>query len=110
MEQKKNLPSEHLIKPLIKLIIAIQLQILRHILMQNLWHDMSEARILKQKVKKNNEKVYYTNEEVMELLNISRRTLQTLRSEGRIGFVKAHKTIRYSKEDIDCLKEARSEK
>jgi len=110
MEQKKNLPTEHLIKPLIKLIIAIQLQILRHILMQNLWHDMSEARFLKQKIKNNKEKVFYTIDEVMELLNISRRTLQTLRQEGKIKFVKAHNTVRFSKDDIECFKEARVEK
>ena len=107
MEQKKNPSVDQSIRPLLKLILDTQLEILGHLLMQNLWHDMSEARILKQKIKKKKEKEFYTMDEVMELLNISRRTLQTLRSEGRIGYVKAHKTIRYSKEDIDGLKEGR---
>ena len=107
MEQKKNLSSEHLIKPLIKLIIAIQLQILRHILMQNLWHDMSEARFLKQKLKINKEKVFYTNEEVIELLRISRRTLYSFRKEGKIRSIKTENTIRYLKKDIEEFKEAR---
>jgi excisionase family DNA binding protein len=107
MEQKKNPSVDQSIRPLLKLILDTQLEILGHLLMQNLWHDMSEARILKQKKKNNKETEYYTNEEVMELLNISRRTLQTLRSEGRIGYVKAHKTIRYSKDDIDVLREAK---
>jgi len=107
MEQKKNLPSEHLIKPLIKLIIAIQLQILRHILMQNLWHDMSEARTTARQSIKNIEKEFYTTEDVMEMLSVSKRTLFTLRNEGKIGFVRVHNTIRYSKTDIEIFKESR---
>jgi len=47
-------------------------------------------------------------DEVMELLNISRRTLQTLRHEGKIGFVRHHNTIRFSKENIDSFKETGS--
>ena len=108
MEQKKNPAVDQSIKPLLKLILDTQLEILGHLLMQNLWHDMSEARILKQKIKKKKEKEFYTMEEVMELLNISRRTLQTLRHEGKIGFVRHHNTIRFSKENIDSFKEAGS--
>ena len=110
MEQKKNLIVDNSIKPMIKLVLDVQLEILHHLLNQNLWHDMSEARFLKQKIKNNKEKVFYTIDEVMELLNISRRTLQTLRQEGKIKFVKAHNTVRFSKDDIECFKEARVEK
>ena len=109
MEQKKNLTVDNSIKPMIKLVLDIQLEILHHLLMQNLWHDMSEARFLKQKLKNNKEKEFYTTEEVMELLQISRRTLLTLRSEGKLGFVRHHNTIWFSKEDIVRFKEARGE-
>jgi len=109
MEQKKNLSVDYSIKTLIKLAIDIELEILGHLLMQNLWHDMSEARLLKQKLKNNKEKVFYTIDEVMELLNISQRTLQTLRQEGKIKCVKVHNTVRFSKEDIECFKELRYE-
>jgi len=105
MEQKKNQPIDDSIKPLIKLILDIQLEILHHLLMQNLWHDVSEARILKQLPVKNKEKLFYTTEDVMEILRISRRTLQYLRKKGEIGFVKVHNTIRFSKEDIETFKE-----
>ena len=110
MEQKKNLTVDNSIKSLIKLLLDIELEILRHLLMQNLWHDVSEARLSKQLPIKNKEKLFYTTEEVMELLSISRRTLQTLRNEGKIGFVKVYNTIRFSKEDIERFKvEARGE-
>jgi len=108
MEQKKNLTSDYLIKPLIKLVISLQLQILREILMLHLLHYSSMPRVSTFQNKKSREKEFYTNEEVMEMFNISRRTLQTLRTEGKIGFVKSYKTIRYSKMDIDCFKEAGS--
>ena len=109
MEQKKNPAVDQSIRPLLKLILDTQLEILGHLLMQNLWHDMSEARILKQKIKNNKVKEYYTTEEVMELLRISRMTLVKLRSEGKIGFVKVHNTIRFSKEDIDGFKDRNEE-
>jgi len=105
MEKKKNLPADNSIKPLIKLIIKLQLEILRQLLWQNLWHDQSEARIAKQLPIKKNEKLFYTTEDVMEMLCVSRRTLQTLRNEGKIGFVKVYNTIRFSKEDIERFKE-----
>ena len=110
MEQKKNPAVDPSIKPLIKLILDTQLEILGHLLMQNLWHDMSEARILKQKIKNNKEKEFYTNEEVMELLNISRRTLYSYRKEGKIRTIKKENTIRFSKKDIDGFKEEIDEK
>ena len=110
MEQKKNLPAEYLIKPLIKLVITLQLQILREILMLHLMHYIPDARASKQQVTENKEKLFYTTEDVMEMLSISRRTLQTLRNEGKIGFVKVYNTIRFSKEDIERFKvEARGE-
>ena len=71
---------------------------------------MSEARILKQKIKNNKEKEFYTNEEVMELLNISRRTLYSYRKEGKIRSIKKENTIRFSKKDIDGFKEEIDEK
>ena len=104
MENKKNLTVDNSIKPLIKLVLEIELEILRHLLMQNLWHDESEARLSKQLPVKNKDKLFYTTEEVMEMLSISRRTLQTLRKEGIIGFVKVSNTIRFSIEDIERFK------
>jgi excisionase family DNA binding protein len=110
MGQKKNLPVDNSIKSLLKLVLDTQLEILGHLLMQNLWHDASEARLSKQLPIKNKDKLFYTTEDVMEMLRISRRTLQTLRNDGKIGFVKVYNTIRFSKEDIERFKvEARGE-
>jgi len=105
MELKMKPAAENSIKSLIRLVIDIQLEILRHLLMQNLRHDISEARASKQRSVKNRDKLFYTTEDVMELLNISRRTLLNLRNEGKIGFVKVYNTIRFSKEDIERFKE-----
>ena len=105
MENKKNLTIDNSIKPLIKLILDVELEILHHLLNQNLWHDVSEARLSKQLPIKKKDKLFYTTEEVMEMLSISRRTLQTLRNEGKIGFVKVYNTIRFSIEDIERFKE-----
>ena len=105
MEQKKNLPADNSIKPLIKLVLDIQLEILHHLLMQNLWHDVSEARFVKQKIKNNKDKEFYTTEEVMELLRVSRKTLYSYRKVGKIRSIKTENTIRFSKEDIDCFKD-----
>ena len=107
MEQKKNLSVDNSIKPLIKLVLDVQLEILHHLLMQNLWHDMSEARTTARQSIKNIEKEFYTTEDVMEMLSVSKRTLFTLRNEGKIGFVRVHNTIRYSKTDIEIFKESR---
>lgn len=106
MEQKKNLPADYLIKPLIKLVIALQLQILREILLLHLMHYLPVPQVSPHHLKKSKEKEFYTSEEVMELLCISRRTLITLRSEGKIGFVKVLHTVRFRKEDIERFKEA----
>jgi len=105
MGQKKNLTVDDSIKSLLKLVMDTQLEILGHLLMQNLWHDAAEARLSKTLPIKNTEKLFYTTEDVMEMLSISRRTLQTLRNEGNIGFVKVYNTIRFSKEDIERFKE-----
>ena len=110
MEQKKNLIIENSIKPLIKLVISIQLQILREILMLHLMHYIPQTRASKYQAIEIKEKLFYTTEEVMEMLRISRRTLQTLRNEGKIGFVKVYNTIRFSKEDIEKFKEEASGK
>ena len=104
MEQKNNPEVDNSILPLIRLVLDIELEILSHLLMQNLWHDVSEARLAKEKPVKKNDKLFYTTEEVMEILSISRRTLQTLRNEGKIGFVKVYNTIRFSIEDIEKFK------
>jgi len=53
---------------------------------------------------KNKEKEFFTTEEVMEMLSISRRTLLTFRMEGKIGFTKLHNTIRFTREQIECYK------
>ena len=104
MEQKKNPEVDNEVLPLIRLVLDLEIEILRHLLMQNLWHDVSEARLAKQQPIKNKDKLFYTTEEVMEILSISRRTLQTLRNEGKIGFVKVYNTIRFSIEDIEKFK------
>ena len=105
MEQKKYLIIENSIRPLIKLVISIQLQILREILMLHLIHYIPRTRTPNYQAIEKKEKLFYTTEEVMEMLRISRRTLQTLRNEGRIGFVKVYNTIRFSIEDIERFKE-----
>jgi len=105
MEQKKNLIIENSIRPLIKLVISIQLQILREILMLHLMHYIPREHAPKYQAIEKKEKLFYTTEEVMEMLSISRRTLQTLRNDGKIGFVKVYNTIRFSKEDIEVFKE-----
>ena len=107
MEQKKSLTSDYLIKPLIKLVIALQLQILREILQLHLLHYTSLPGVSNQQNKNNKEQEFYTNEEVMELLRISRRTLYSYRKEGKIRSIKTENTIRFSKKDIDGFKEER---
>ncbi len=43
------------------------------------------------------------SKDVMELLHISRRTLQRLRSEGRIGYRIIRGTCFYTLSEVECL-------
>lgn len=46
---------------------------------------------------------WITNEAAMELLDMSQRTLQTLRDDGVLGFSKVGNKIYYSQEDLDGM-------
>ncbi|WP_460685611.1 helix-turn-helix domain-containing protein [Niabella aquatica] len=49
----------------------------------------------------NHELQTYTSEEVCKILRISKRTLQSLRDEGQIGFCQNNNTIRYTRSHIE---------
>ena len=47
------------------------------------------------------QKIWYTNEELMDLLQISRRTLSNWRDQGLIGFSQIGSKIYYNRSDVE---------
>jgi len=67
--------------------------------------DRVESHVSKSRPAKDSGKEFYTIQDVTKMLSISTRTLLTFRNEGKIGFTKFRKTIRFTKEDIEKYKE-----
>lgn len=101
------LPKEPDIRNLLETFISCQQLILQgqQRLEQRL--DAMEASLCATPKRKKKEQMAYTTEEVMELLNISRRTLYELRKTGKIEFVKQGKTIWFSRQHIDDFLQVR---
>ena len=106
MGQKKNLPSEYLTRPLLEIIIAQQHQILEEISLFHKQVDRIELQVCSSLSVKTKEKEFYTTEEVMEMLSISRRTLLSFRNAGKICCIKTGNTVRFTKENIETFKES----
>lgn len=56
---------------------------------------------LPEAIRKANRKTWLTTDEVMELLQCSRRHVQHLRDSGQLAFVQNRRTIRYRFEDVE---------
>ena len=106
MGQKKDLPSEYHTNPMMEVFINLEHQILEEIIQCNKKIDRIELQICSFRPVKTPEKQFYTTEEVMEMLSISRRTLLSFRNAGKIGCTKTGNTIRFTKENIDSFKES----
>jgi len=104
MEQRKNQQPENLDRLLLELLRSHQQRIIQEFNLLNKRFDrivLSGGSPLGAKIK---EKDFFTTEEVMEMLSISRRTLLSFRMEGKIGFIKMHNTIRFTREQIESYK------
>jgi len=104
MGQKKNILSEYYTCPMTEVIINLEHQILEEIIQCNKKIDRIELQVCSSRSFKTHEKEFYTTEEVMEMLSISRRTLLSFRNAGKIGCTKTGNTVRFTKENIDSFK------
>ena len=54
-------------------------------------------------IQKNPKEVFFDSQQLMEVLNISKSTLQKLRNNGLIGFSQVHGKFFYSQSDINDM-------
>jgi hypothetical protein len=62
-----------------------------------------KVKILCERLNERKLKKWYDNQDVCLKLNISPRTLQTLRSNGTLPYVQINRKIFYKPEDVDAL-------
>lgn len=108
MGRKKDQQTDYLTRPLQELIIANLQQILQEFNLLNQRIDRIESQVYLSHYKKNKGKDFFTTEEVMEKLSISRGTLLSFRKAGKIGFTKTGNTVRFTKENIEAFKKVGS--
>ena len=102
MGQKKNQPADYINRPLLELFIINHKQTLMEFnqLYQLVERVESQVKTISRPVNEK-EKEFYTIQDVTKMLSISTRTLLTFRNEGKIGFTKYRKTIRFTRKDIE---------
>lgn len=101
MERKKNLQTDYLTIPLMEMFIIHQNKILQEFNLLNKRFDKIELLVSSQRPIKNKEKEFFTTEEVMVMLCISKRTLLSFRNAGKIRFTKTGNMVRFTREDIE---------
>jgi excisionase family DNA binding protein len=108
MERKKNLQTDYFIGPLMEMFIIHHQQIMQEFNLLHQHLNKIESQVGSTRPIKSKEKDFYTTEEVMVMLSISRRTLFSLRETGKIGFTKSRNMVRFTKENIEEFKRASS--
>lgn len=104
MRSKVNiLPLDPYDRNLLEMSISNQKEILESLqrIEQRLEALEVQQCLLTTKSKNKTPEVFYTNEQVMEMLQLSRSTLHNYRKAELINFTKVGNTIRYSQADVD---------
>jgi excisionase family DNA binding protein len=101
MERKKNLQTDYFNGPLMEMFTIHRQQDEQkfNLILQKL--NNIELLIGSSSQRKSNEKIIFTPEDVMVMFSISRRTLLSLRNDGKIGFIKIGNMVRFTKENIE---------
>ena len=64
---------------------------------------VSKVKILCEQLGEKKLKRWYDNQDVCQKLNISPRTLQTLRSNGTLPYLQVNRKMYYKPEDVEML-------
>ena len=104
MGKRTNIQTENLNTNLLEAFIANQQSILQELKLLRLQNERIEAQLCSPYYQKQKLEIFYTTNEVLQMLSITRGTLHRLRKTGKIDFTKAGGTVRFTLEHIEAYK------